>query len=85
MKNVAEIHNLTEPRLLLNSEKVYKLMKSHEIKTDAELARRVGIDPTSVHRYLAGKSVPSNRAMAKFQSAFPLVPLGELVRFEAGA
>lgn len=41
------------------------------IETDAELARRMGVDPATVSRVLAGRNGPSGRFIAGLRSAFP--------------
>lgn len=41
------------------------------ITTNAELARRMGVDPATVSRVLSKRNGPSGRFIAGLQSAFP--------------
>lgn len=55
----------------LNTEQLAAYRKAEGITSDAELARRMGVDPATVSRVLAGRNGPSTRFMAGLQRAFP--------------
>lgn len=55
----------------LNTEKLTAYREAEGITSDAELARRMGVDPATVSRVLAGRNGPSTRFVAGLQRAFP--------------
>lgn len=66
--------------LVLNREKLNELRRSAGIKSEAELARRIGVDPATLYRLSTGKSKPSNEFLAGLKMAFPIVPLDDLLK-----
>lgn len=57
------------PKLDLDQLAAYR--EAEGITSDADLARRMGVDPATVSRVLAGRNGPSTRFMAGLQRAFP--------------
>lgn len=55
----------------LNTHQLNACRKAEGITSNAELARRMGVDPATVSRVLAGRNGPSTRFMAGLQRAFP--------------
>lgn len=55
----------------LDLEKLAAYRKAEGITSDAELARRMGVNPATVSRVLAGRNGPSTRFVAGLQRAFP--------------
>lgn len=70
------------PRVTLNRENLDRLRRAHGIDTDADLARKIGIDPITLWRVTNGKSVPSNQFIARVLTAFPHTQFGTL--FDVG-
>ncbi|KKI16406.1 MULTISPECIES: helix-turn-helix domain-containing protein [unclassified Leucobacter] len=68
--------------LLLDTAKLYELRRANGIATDAEFARRIGVDPASLYRYTTKGARPSNEVLARIKAAFPLVALDDLVKLE---
>jgi len=52
------------------------------IQSDAEFARRIGVDPATLYRITTGRTKPSNEFMAGLKAAFPLVSLDDLLVLE---
>jgi len=75
----------SSPRLALNVEKLNELRRAHDIKSDAALARLLGIDTSTLYRIQTGDSDPSNAVMARFKVAFPTVALDTLFSLKAAA
>jgi DNA-binding XRE family transcriptional regulator len=69
-------------RLILNRPKLDELRRAHEITSDAELARRIGVDPVTLYRVSTGRSKASNEFIAGLKAAFPSVALDSLFRVE---
>jgi DNA-binding XRE family transcriptional regulator len=64
-------------QLVLNVAKLNELRRAHEISTDTELAKVLGVDRTTLYRVIAG-GAPSNIFMARTKLAFPAVSLDAL-------
>lgn len=71
--------NATRPVLVLNREKLDELRRANGIGSEAELARRLDVDPSTLYRVSNGKSVPSNEFIAGLKAAFPLCSLDDLL------
>lgn len=48
-----------------------QLRDAHGIPTDAEFARRIGVDDSTLRRVRTGATVASNEFLAKLAAAFP--------------
>lgn len=57
--------------LCIDSGRLQAYRKAEGITSDAELARRMGVDPATVSRVLARRNGPSGRFIAGLQTAFP--------------
>jgi transcriptional regulator with XRE-family HTH domain len=56
--------------LVLRGDNLNKYRRLAGLHTDASLARRIGVDPTTVYRVLNGRTVPSARFIAGIVEAF---------------
>ncbi|RFA12114.1 hypothetical protein B7R22_16925 [Subtercola boreus] len=65
--------------LVLNRPKLDELRRAHGIQSEADLARRIGVDPTTLYRLTTGRTKPSNEFMAGLKDAFPLAALDDLL------
>lgn len=65
--------------LVLNEETLNALIKAHDIRSEAELARLIGVNTTTLYRVREGKTVPSNAFIAGLKSAFPAASLDALL------
>lgn len=82
---VAAMQSTSKPaaaRLVLNRSKLNELRLATGIRSDAELARRLGVDATTLYRVSEGKTAPSNAFMAGLKTAFPLSSLDDLLTLE---
>jgi len=68
--------------LALNRTKLNELRQAMGIQSDAEFARRIGVDPATLYRITTGRTKPSNEFMAGLKAAFPLVSLDDLLVLE---
>lgn len=64
-------------RLVLDVVALHELRRTHQIESDAELARMIGVDRTTLARVAAG-GPPSNGFMARTKLLFPSAPLDRL-------
>lgn len=64
-------------QLILNVAKLNELRRAHELTSDTELARLLGVNRTTLYRVIAG-GAPSNAFMARMKIQFPSVPLDSL-------
>ncbi|QAB18699.1 XRE family transcriptional regulator [Leucobacter muris] len=64
---------------MLNRQKLDELRRANGITSEAELARRLEVDPSTLYRVSTGKSVPSNEFIAGLKLAFPLCSLDDLL------
>ncbi len=56
--------------LVLRGDNLNKYRRLAGLHTDASLARRIGVDPTTVYRVLNGRTLPSARFIAGIVEAF---------------
>ena len=78
MKNLSTDATRVPPsQLVLNVAKLNELRRAHEMDSDSELAKQLGVDRSTLYRVIAG-GAPSNVFMARMQMLFPSVPLGSL-------
>lgn len=76
------------PSLRLNVEKLNELRRAHGIKSEAELARLIGVDVSTLYRVSNNLTSPSPTFVAGLKLAFPAASLDSLfdaVRAEAVA
>lgn len=85
MQAATENRSRVEVSLRLNVKKITALRKAHGIKSDAEFARLIGVDPVTLYRYLSQDGRPSNIVIARIKKAFPLVSLDELLTLEVAS
>lgn len=64
--------------IVLNRAKLDELRQAHNIPTEAELARRIGVTPETLWRVSRGETYPSNAFMARVRLAFPAASLDSL-------
>ncbi|MEX8058710.1 helix-turn-helix transcriptional regulator [Microbacterium sp. 16-032] len=57
--------------LSVDPERLDKLRDAHGIPTDAEFARLIGVDDSTLRRVRKGETVASNEFLAKLAAAFP--------------
>lgn len=69
----------TEPKLVLNRAKLDELRRASGIRSEAELARRLGVDAATLYRLTKGDSVPGNRFITGLKLAFPMCSLDDLL------
>jgi ribosome-binding protein aMBF1 (putative translation factor) len=65
--------------LVLNRQKLDELRRASGIPSDAELARRLNVDPSTLYRVSSGRTAPSNEFMAGLKVAFPMCSLDDLL------
>ena len=73
------------PALVLNRQKLDELRRANGIGSEAELARRLSVDPSTLYRVSNGKSIPSNEFIAGLKAAFPLCSLDDLLTLAVAA
>lgn len=73
------------PRLTLNRPKLDELRRASGIPSDAELARRLGVNVVTLYRVSEGKTKPSNEFIASLMVAFPMCSLDDLLVLERAA
>jgi DNA-binding XRE family transcriptional regulator len=66
------------PALVLNRDRLSQLRKAHGIESEAELARVIGVNFTTLYRVSENRTVPSNEFIAKVLSTFPAIRFEEL-------
>lgn len=66
------------PTLVLNREKLDELRRAHGIRTEAELARKIGVSRETLWRVSTQKSLPSNQFIATVRAAFPAASMDSL-------
>ncbi|QKS17284.1 hypothetical protein HUN59_14670 [Curtobacterium sp. Csp2] len=71
--------NATPPgKLVLNVDKLNELRRAHELQSDSDFARFLGIERSTLYRVTNGQAAPSNGFMARMKLAFPSVSLDSL-------
>lgn len=65
-------------QLRLRTEQLAKFRTLAGVKTDRELAERMGIDGGNLSRVLAGKQEPGSRFISALVAAFPGLDLDDL-------
>ena len=63
--------------MVLNRPKLDELRRAHGIRSEAELARRIGVAPETLWR-VSGGGIPSNAFMARVRIAFPAASFDSL-------
>ena len=64
--------------LALNRSKLDELRRAHGIRTEADLARKIGVPKTTLWRVSNGRVSPSSEFIAKVIIAFPSAPMDSL-------
>ncbi|MGW4426397.1 helix-turn-helix domain-containing protein [Streptosporangium sp. NPDC004631] len=64
--------------LALRADRLTTYRRLAGLETDASLARRIGVDPTTVYRVLNGKTVMSARFIAGIVDVFGVDLFGDL-------
>lgn len=67
-----------EPVLALNRDKLDELRRAHGIETEAELARAIGVNPSTLWRVSQGEVQPSPVFVARVMLAFPTARMDDL-------
>lgn len=67
------------PVLTLRFDRVMELSKSSGIDSTRELAKRIGVSPSTLWRIENKIQKPSSGVIARLKLAFPMVPLDEFV------
>lgn len=67
-----------EVTLRLNRERLDGLRRAHGIESEAELARRIGVDASTLWRVSRGDVAPSASFIARVMVAFPAATMGDL-------
>jgi transcriptional regulator with XRE-family HTH domain len=68
----------SEVTLRLNREQLDKLRKAHGIESESELARRIGVERSTLWRVSNGEASPSPAFIARVMVAFPTAQMGLL-------
>lgn len=66
------------PQLVLNRPKLNELRRAHGIESEAELARTIGVERTTLWRISEGKVQPSPEFIARVMVAFPSARMDDL-------
>lgn len=69
---------------MIDLERLDALRVAHGIPSDSELARRIGVDPSTLMRIRQGKVVASNEFLAKVATAFPHISKDDLFHIVRG-
>jgi transcriptional regulator with XRE-family HTH domain len=70
--------------LAVDNDRLDALRVAHGITSDADFARRIGVNPATLWRVREGQTVASNEFLAKVAAAFPNAPLDALFRVVKG-
>jgi DNA-binding XRE family transcriptional regulator len=62
----------------LNVMKLNELRKAHELESNVDLARLLGVDTATLHRVMKGDVAPSSVFIARVKLAFPSVSIDSL-------
>lgn len=66
------------PTLRLNRPKLDELRRAHGITSEAELARRIGVDAATLWRVSNSEGAPSAAFIARVMVAFPAARMDDL-------
>lgn len=72
------------PFLTVDPDRLDQLRDAHGIPTDAEFARRIGVDNSTLWRVRKGESIASNEFLAKLAAAFPHASFDSLFILRTG-
>lgn len=73
-----------DPKLTLNRAKLDELRRAHGISNETELARRIGVTPSTLYRISLGQVQPSSSFVARVKIAFPMASLDSLFSVDRG-
>jgi DNA-binding XRE family transcriptional regulator len=68
--------------LVLNRVRLDELRRAHGIQTEADLARVIGVNASTLYRVSNKLTLPSNEFIAQVACAFPSAPLDQLFTVE---
>ena len=68
------------PHMTINFDQLDELRRAFKIKSEKELAERIGVDSITLYRVRNGKVVPSNQFLTKVIVAFPPANRDDLIR-----
>jgi predicted transcriptional regulator len=66
------------PQMRLNVPKMNELRRAHELESNVDLARLLGVDTATLHRVMKGTVAPSSSFIARVKLAFPSVSIDSL-------
>ncbi|WP_413600805.1 hypothetical protein [Curtobacterium sp. Curtsp57] len=66
------------PQMRLNLTKLNELRRAHELESNVDLARLLGVDTATLHRVIKGTVAPSSSFIARVKLAFPSVAIDSL-------
>ena len=66
------------PALVLDLNRLEELRKAHGIESDTDLARVIGVAPSTLFRVRTRRTTPNNDFMTKVRLAFPAASLDSL-------
>lgn len=66
--------------VVLNRRRFNELLGGSQ--SQVQIARRLGVDPSTLWRITTGKTTPSNQVIAQIVRAFPEVPFNDLFDIE---
>lgn len=75
------MQNLTAdatPQMRLNVKKLNELRRAHELESNVDLARLLGVNTATLYRVMAGAVAPSSSFIARVKLAFPSVSIDSL-------
>lgn len=68
----------TAPQMRLNVQKMNELRKAHELESNVDLARLLGVNTATLYRVMQGSVAPSSSFIARVKLAFPSVAIDSL-------
>lgn len=75
------MQNLTAdatPQMRLNVQKLNELRRAHELESNVDLARLLGVNTATLYRVMTGSVAPSSSFIARVKLAFPSVSIDSL-------
>ncbi len=70
--------------IAVDSDRLDSLRIAHGISSNAELARIIGVDRSTLLRVREGKTIASNEFLAKLATAFPFISKDDLFKIVKG-
>jgi len=66
------------PQMCLNVSKLNELRRAHELESNVDLARVLGVNTATLYRVMTGAVAPSSSFIARVKLAFPSVSIDSL-------